>query len=289
MTAVCRTIGAARSNVPEQTRRRAAGAPPKRRGRPPQPDEALIADIKAVIADMPSYGYARVWAVLRRQARAQGRSPVNRKRVYRVMRVHGLLLQRHAGDAQERRHDGKIAVKQSNLRWCSDGFEIACDNAEKVRVAFALDCCDREAMGYVATTEGIKSEDVRDLMVSAAEHRFGRVNRLPGIIEWLTDNGSCYLAGETRRFARDIGLEPLTTPIESPQSNGMAEAFVKTIKRDYVRVSPCPDARTVIAQLPKWFEHYNELHPHRALGYRSPREFIAQTSTENSVEPVSAI
>ncbi|WP_374786289.1 integrase core domain-containing protein, partial [Paenochrobactrum gallinarii] len=25
-----------------------------------------------------------------------------------------------------------------------------------------------------------------------------------------------------------------------------------------------------------WFEHYNELHPHKALGYRSPREFIAE-------------
>jgi hypothetical protein len=37
-----------------------------------------------------------------------------------------------------------------------------------------------------------------------------------------------------------------TTPIESPQSNGMAEAFVRTIKRDYVLVSPCPDAQTVM-------------------------------------------
>ena len=34
---------------------------------------------------------------------------------------------------------------------CSDGFEIGCDDGEKVRVAFALDCCDREALGYVAT------------------------------------------------------------------------------------------------------------------------------------------
>ena len=32
---------------------------------------------KAVIADMPSYGYARVWAVLRRDAIAEGRAPVN--------------------------------------------------------------------------------------------------------------------------------------------------------------------------------------------------------------------
>src|SRR5262249_12609231 len=65
-------------------------------------------------------------------------------------------------------------------------------------------------------------------------------------IEWLSDNGSCYVADETRSFARAIGLEPRTTPLESPQSNGMAEAFVRTIKRDYVRVSPRPDADTVM-------------------------------------------
>ena len=133
-------------------------------------------------------------------------------------------------------------MDERNRRWCSDGFEIGCDNGEKVRVAFALDCCDREAMSFLATTGGISGEDVRDLMVAAVEHRFGRINRVPLTIEWLSDNGSCYIAGDTRSFARDIGLEPRTTPIESPQSNGMAEAFVRTIKRDYVRVSPCPDA-----------------------------------------------
>jgi len=35
-------------------------------------------------------------------------------------------------------------------------------------------------------------------------------------IEWLTDNGSCYTAHDTRRFARDIGLVLRTTPVESP-------------------------------------------------------------------------
>ena len=122
-------------------------------------------------------------------------------------------------------------------------------------------------MSFLATTSGVSGEDVRDLMLAAVEHRFGLVNRLPVTIEWL--------AGETRSFARDIGLEPRTTPIESPQSNGMAEAFVRTIKRDYVRVSPCPDAQTVMHQLSAWINHYNEVHPHKALGYRSPHEFIA--------------
>lgn len=41
-----------------------------------------------------------------------------------------------------------------------------CDNGEKVRVAFALYCCDRETMGHVATTSGITAEDVHDLIVA---------------------------------------------------------------------------------------------------------------------------
>ena len=61
--------------------------------------------------------------------------------------------------------------------------------------------------------------------------------------------------------------------------NGMAEAFVRTLKRDYVRVSPVPDTETVMRLLPSWMAHYNEVHPHKALGYRSPREFITARST----------
>ena len=166
--------------------RRLQGRPKKRLGRPPLPDDKLVADIKAVIAGLPTYGYRRVHAILKRQALAAGRKPPNHKRVYRVMKVYGLLLDRHVGGV-ERRHDGRIAVDQRNRRWCSDGFEIGCDNGEKVQVAFALDCCDREAMSFLATTGGIRGEDVRDLMVTAVEHRFGRINRLPVTIEWLSE------------------------------------------------------------------------------------------------------
>ena len=67
----------------------------------------------------------------------------------------------------------------------------------------------------------------------------------------------------------------------------MAEAFVRTFKRDYVEVRPKPDAETVLRALQGSFDHYNALHPHRALGYRSPREFIAERSNVSRAEPVS--
>jgi putative transposase len=112
----------------------------RRRGRPPLPDVELLAAIRALIAELPTYGYRRVHALLRRAAQRHGHPTPNVKRVYRVMKVHGLLLQRHAGGAKERRHEGKVAVATRNTRWCSDGLEITAENGERVRVAFALDC-----------------------------------------------------------------------------------------------------------------------------------------------------
>jgi putative transposase len=70
-----------------------------------------------------------------------------------------------------------------------------------------------------------------------------------------------------------LGLKPVTTPVSSPQSNGIAESLVKTIKRDCARLALHPDARTVMQQLAEWFDHYNTKHPHSALNYLPPRRF----------------
>ncbi|EFH9233376.1 IS3 family transposase, partial [Escherichia coli] len=225
----------------------------------------VLLRIHHVIGELPTYGYRRVWALLRRQAELDGMPAINAKRVYRIMRQNALLLERKtAVPPSKRAHTGKVAVKESNQRWCSDGFEFRCDNGEKLRVTFALDCCDREALHWAVTTGGFDSETVQDVMLGAVERRFG--NELPASpVEWLTDNGSCYRANETRQFARMLGLEPKNTAVRSPESNGIAESFVKTIKRDYISIMPKPDGLTAAKNLAEAFEHYNEWHPHSAL------------------------
>ncbi|WP_171945642.1 IS3 family transposase [Escherichia coli] len=242
-------------------------------------DTDVLLRIHHVIGELPTYGYRRIWALLRRQAELDGMPAINAKRIYRIMRQNALLLERKtAVPPSKRAHTGKVAVKESNQRWCSDGFEFRCDNGEKLRVTFALDCCDREALHWAVTTGGFDSETVQDVMLGAVERRFG--NELPASpVEWLTDNGSCYRANETRQFARMLGLEPKNTAVRSPESNGIAESFVKTIKRDYISVMPKPDGLTAAKNLAEAFEHYNEWHPHSALGYRSPREYLRQQAS----------
>lgn len=180
-------------------------------------DTDVLLRIHHVIGELPTYGYRRVWALLRRQAELDGMPAINAKRVYRIMRQNALLLERKPTvPPSKRAHTGRVAVKESNQRWCSDGFEFCCDNGERLRVTFALDCCDREALHWAVTA------------------------------------------------------------VRSPESNGIAENFVKTIKRDYISIMPKPDGLTAAKNLAEAFEHYNEWHPHSALGYRSPREYLRQ-------------
>jgi len=155
---VCDVLGVARSNVSVKLARPADWQ--DGRSARKTDDAGLVDEIRLLIADLPSYGYRRVWGMLRCERESRHEAPVNAKRVYRVMRVHDLLLH-----------------------------------------------------SWAATTGGHSGDVVRDVMLAAVEHRFGNVRKAPAQIEWLSDNGSGYIAEKTRAFASDIGLKPLTTPV----------------------------------------------------------------------------
>lgn len=189
------------------------------------------------------------------------------------MAKYGLLRQK-SKLKPTRTHNGKIMTLASNMRWCSDHFDIRCWNGDDVRVAFSLDTHDREVMAYRATTEGVTSILIQDLVAETVDYRFGNVTKLPHRIQWLSDNGPAYTAKDTITFSRLLGFEVCTTPAYCLESNGMAEAWVKTFKRDYVYVADIPDANVVLMRLPLWVEDHNEVAPHKALKMQSPREFI---------------
>lgn len=235
-------------------------------------DPELLIHIKEVAQQRPTYGYRRITALLNEKLKKLGSPAANRKKVFRLMKRHHLLLQKPTLKPV-RSHNGKVETLHSNTRWCSDTLCIQCLNGKQVHVAFSIDTCDREVMRYIASTRGIDGKMIRDLMVETVEYRTGHCQTAYPI-QWLTDNGSCYTAKETVDCGRRLGLDIRTTPAYSPESNGIAEAFVKTLKRDYVWLSDIRDAKTVMEQLPKWIEDYNERAPHKALKMCSPRVFI---------------
>jgi putative transposase len=235
-------------------------------------DKIVLSLIKKVIERRPTYGYKRVTAMVNNVLTDSKRERINKKRIYRIMKLNGLLLPKNQVQRTNHTGTGKIVTLHSNTRWCSDAFEIRCFNDEKVYVAFSLDCKDREAISYVASKEPLLGKSIQELMIRSVEKRF-KSYKTKRQIEWLSDRGSIYRDKSVQNIARNLGLKPCYTAPYSPSSNGMAEAFVGTFKRDYVYVNDCYSADWVLEHLEEWFYDYNHYAPHSGLAMMSPVQY----------------
>ena len=259
---ICRTLGISRACA----YRESVGRP----ARYVRADDRMVtAQIRTVIRTRASYGARRVRALVNREF-ATG---YNLKRIQRVMELNGWKLPRTTRRRTGRAHRGLIQRAASNERWCSDVLEIACWNGELVQLGFALDCHDREALATVAAARDLLGTDIQALMQRAVAARCGDGERPDAPIQWLSDNGSIYTALDTQITAERLHLIPITTPAASPQSNGMSEAFVNTLRRDYLAGADLSTADVVLEQIPGWIADYNAVAPHSALGYQSPQQY----------------
>jgi putative transposase len=235
-----------------------------------QDDGLVYQQIKHVLRERGSYGYRRATVMVNREFGTR----YNRKRIQRVMRLTGLSLSVRRRVRNRRPHRGRVAMPGSDQRWCSDKMTIVCWNGESVELAFVKDCHDREAISVVGEARPIAGEDIRRLMRKAVYKRFGP--RRASQVQWLSDNEGIYTSLDTVIEAEKLGLVPITTPVASPESNGMSESFVNTLRRDYLDGADLSSAARVLEQLPIWIADYNEVAPHSALGYRSPIEYRRQ-------------
>ena len=149
MKRIAETLEIARSNLIE----RATGKRPKRGPQTRAGDGELAADIRRLVDTRPSYGYRRIAALLKRERRSAGRQPVHAKRIFRLMKKHGLLLQRYTGRRRPGEHDGRSSRSAQTsagvpMLWSSPaGMARSC--------GLPLDSHDREVINWVATTGGI--------------------------------------------------------------------------------------------------------------------------------------
>ena len=264
---ICRTLQISRATAYRKDRPR-----PRRYHR--QEDDVVLAQLRQMLRERASYGYRRARRIVNREFG----TGYNRKRIQRVMRLYGLALPIRGRRRRGRRHEGQVECVISNQRWCSDVLEIACWNGEVVHLVFALDCCDREVPAHVSTPYPTTGTEIRRLIRKTVFARYG--TEKPEVpIEWLTDNEGIYTALETVIEAERNHLAPITTPVASPESNGMAEAFVNTFKRDYVAGGDLASATRVMEQIPGWIADYNTFAPHSSLRMKSPAEFRREQQT----------
>lgn len=273
LTVACQALGKPRSWL--YYRRQSGRGWPVRR---PEVEEAISGLLRASPA---SYGYRRIHALLKRQGLVCGP-----KTVWRIMRRRGWLATGRRQRARSgRRHEGQVRVAEPNRRWASDITGIRAWDGQKGRLAIMIDCADRMVLAW-RFAKRITAEDLAEMLREAVFRRFGEARTRAQGIEFLSDNGPEYTSHRFRPFVRALGLIPCHTPRRSPESNGLAEAFFGSLKRDYVYQACLETFAVVSSQVPQWIEHYNQRAPHSALGMRSPAEFYAEWRVKNKTLPV---
>ncbi len=202
------------------------------------------------------------------------------------MRRHGWLSSaRRRRDRPGRRHEGQVAVPDSNHRWASDITGLKTWDGQKRRLAVILDCADRSVLAWRLAVR-ITAEDLSELVREAVFSRFGEDRTHARGIECLSDNGPEYTARVFLICLEGLGLVPCRTPCRSPESNGVAEAFFGTLKRDYVYQSCLETVADLERLLPGWISDYNEVAPHSALGMRAPARAYEEWVVKNRSTPV---
>ena len=85
----------------------------------------------------------------------------------------------------------------------------------------------------------------------------------------LTDDGACYRAHAFAQTARQLGVRPKRTCPNRPQTNGKAEAFIRTLLREWAYVRPYLSNAARLTALPPWLAAYNHARPHTGLDGRT--------------------
>jgi transposase InsO family protein len=92
----------------------------------------------------------------------------------------------------------------------------------------------------------------------------------------LSDNGNGYRSFLWRDTYADLGIERRHTRPRRPQTNGKAEALVKTLLREWAYRFAYPTSTHRARALPGYIRWYNHHRPHSSLGGRPPISRVSQ-------------
>jgi putative transposase len=238
---------------------------------PPRLDEVLAERIQRLIQLHATFGYRRLWALLRF---GEGIG-VNRKAVYRVLKLKRWFVHQRVTTTPRPRVQGRRSrAQQSDERWAMDLTHVPCGADGWGHLTAIIDCHDREVTGYEFALRG-RAKEAERALEEACLARFGSLRPVGATPVIRSDNGLIFQSRRFRSACRDSHLrQEFITPY-TPEQNGLIERFFRSLKEECVwqhNFSSFAEARAAITQWIKW---YNAERPHQALGYRSPRQFRA--------------
>lgn len=227
-------------------------------------NESILEKIEQLKTEHPFWGYRRIWAYLTYMDNLQ----INKKRVYRLMKVHGLIVSKNTRlRAKRTSNRPKPQAEKPNQLWgidmtkfkTTDGWGylvIALDWYSKKIVGHHLGCLSRTSEWLEALEKGLQEQ-----FPNGAR---GQELKL------VSDNGCQPTSTQFMKACNHLGIEQIFTSYNNPKGNAETERMMRTLKEELLRLREWDSLNEAQTALDKWIKSYNESYLHSAHGYRSP-------------------
>ena len=224
----------------------------------------IIERIRQLKSDHPFWGYRRVWAHLRY---VDGMI-VNKKRVYRLMKEHNLIVTQNTRLKAKCISDKKKPQPSSpNSWWGIDMTKVMSDNGW-VYIVIVLDWYTKKIVGHHAGHRAV-TRDWLNALDKGINRQFSggvRDHRL----HLMSDNGSQPTSTTFMKVCSHLGVYQAFTSYNNPKGNADTERMMRTSKEELLWLREWPNSTRLTEKLDRWIEYYNESYLHSVLGYCPP-------------------
>ncbi len=235
--------------------------------------ELIRADLQA--SPFQGEGHRKVWARLR----VRDGVKVGRRRVLRLMRENNLLSPYRGRPGNPRLHEGEIITPAPNLMWGTDGAKVFTVEEGWGWLFVAVEHWNAECLGWHVCKQGTRFAALepmsQGLMATA-----GSVAADAGRgLSLRMDHGTQYLSDHFLNQLKYWGINPSFAFIEQPQTNGVAERFIRTLKEQVIYGRVFQNLQEVREAVRYFVDTYNREWLVEKNGFKSPwPQWLAQAS-----------
>ena len=273
VTELCQALGGARSSYYAWL-----GRKPSKRA---QDDQALIEEIRSAHREGRStYGSPRITRALRRKGRGCGKNRV--ARLMRENKIRGVSKRRfrpRTTEADHRRQPAPNLLKdreqpsKPNQVWVADITYLRARQGW-IYLAAVMDLCTRTICGWA-----LGPSPSTDLVTKALKSAVWRYRPSSGLLHH-SDRGCQYTSSDYQSLLAFFGFEQSMSARGHCYDNAAMESFWSTLKAECVGstvYNSIFDARVALFDYIEAF--YNRSRLHSGLGFKSPVDFEAESST----------
>lgn len=230
-------------------------------------DPKLIARMKELASERLRWGWRRLIIMIRRDGFTVGERVF--RRIYRALGLHVLRTRkRHVRYVRGNTIEPALAP---NARWSVDFMHARLAFGRTYRLLNVVDDCTAETLAIEPAFSFGSADVIRVL------ERIAFARGLPTTLR--SDNGSEFCSHRMLRWAADRNVQLHFIQPGKPTQNAKIESLNGRIRDELLNPHLFRSLDEVRAAAERWRVDYNNIRPHSALDYLTPREFADRLTT----------